>query len=247
MRQRLKQVKISQWISFFIFIILIYLVQHVFFKVQDWLTDEQSLPLTSLILTGNTEHISEQVVTDILMQQEDRLNFFTVEIAEVQKQLEQLPWVYSASIRKHWPDTLKVHIVEQTILASWNQAFLLNRFGEIVKVTPPNDGTYVALSGDDAKSEQVLNTYIQLNQLLKPSQYRIAALNSDKRNSSELVLKNGITLKLGKEQKLERIQLFLKAFPRIIKKYDIKSVDYVDLRYDTGLAVGWKNKIDKHT
>lgn len=245
MLQRLKQVKISQWISFFIFLMLIYVVQHVLFKVQDWLTDEQSLPLTSLILTGNSEHISEQVVTDILMQQEDRLNFFTVEIAEIQQKLEQLPWVYSASIRKHWPDTLKVHIVEQTILASWNQASLLNRYGEIVDVKPANDGTYVALSGDDEKSEQVLNTYIQLNQLLQPSQYRIAALSSDKRNSSELVLKNGITLKLGKEQKLERIQLFLKAFPRIMKKYDIKSVDYVDLRYDTGLAIGWKNKTDK--
>ena len=148
--------------------------------------------------------------------------------------------MYSASIRKHWPDTLKIHIVEQTILASWNQKALLNRFGEIVNVVPDENDQYVALYGEDEKSEEVLNTYVQLNQLLKPSQYRIASLSSDKRNSSELVLKNGITLKLGKEQKLERIQLFLKAFPRIAKKYEIKTVDYVDLRYDTGLAIGWK-------
>jgi len=60
-----------------------------------------------------------------------------------------------------------------------------------------------------------------------------------------LVLKNGITLKLGKEQKLERIQLFLKAFPRIAKKYEIKTVDYIDLRYDTGLAIGWKKDTAK--
>ncbi|TEW51336.1 cell division protein FtsQ/DivIB [Psychromonas algicola] len=245
MLHKLKQVKISKWISFFIFVVLIYAVQSTFFKLKNWLTDEQSLPLTSLILTGERLHITEQVVTDVLVEQENRLNFFTVEIAEIQKKLEDKPWVYSASIRKHWPDTLKIHIVEQTILASWNQKALLNRFGEIVDVVPSEKDHYVALYGEDEKSEEVLNTYVQLNQLLKPSQYRIASLSSDKRNSSELVLKNGITLKLGKEQKLERIQLFLKAFPRIAKKYEIKTVDYIDLRYDTGLAIGWKKDTAK--
>ena len=242
MWQKLKQVKISQWISFFLFVVLIYAVQNSFFKLKNWLTDEQSLPLTSLVLTGERHHITEDVVINILSEQAQRLNFFTVEIAEIQNKLEDKPWVYSASIRKHWPDTLKIHIVEQTILASWNQKALLNRFGEIVKVVPEKDDKYVALYGENEKSEEVLNTYVQLNQLLKPSQYRIASLSSDKRNSSELILKNGITLKLGKEQKLERIQLFLKAFPRIVKKYEIKTVDYVDLRYDTGLAIGWKKQ-----
>jgi len=240
MLHKLKQVNISKWLSFFIFVVLIYAVQSTFFKLKNWLTDEQSLPLTSLVLTGDRVHITEQVVAEVLDGQADQLNFFTVEITEIQKKLENMPWVYSASIRKHWPDTLKVHIVEQTILASWNQKALLNRFGEEVNVIPNENDKYVALYGEDEKSEEVLNTYVQLNQLLKPSQYRITSLSSDKRNSSELLLKNGITLKLGKEQKLERIQLFLKAFPRIAKKYKIKTVDYVDLRYDTGLAIGWK-------
>jgi len=240
MWQSLKQIKISKWISFLIFVLLIYALQNAFFKLKYWLTDDQSLPLTALVLTGERQHITNDIVTDVLAQQVDKLNFFTLEITEIQKQLEEEPWIYSASIRKHWPDTLKIHIVEQTILASWNGKALLNRFGEIVEVVPNESDDYVALSGDDQNSEEVLNTYLQLNQLLKPSHYRIASLRSDKRNSSELVLKNGITLKLGKEQKLERIQLFLKAFPRIVKKYEINTIDYVDLRYDTGLAIGWK-------
>ena len=245
MWQKLKQVKISKWISFFIFLLLIYFVQNSFFKLKVWLTDQESLPLTALVLTGDRLHITDKVVTDILAKQKNKLNFFTVEIAQIQKQLEEKPWVYSASIRRHWPDTLKIHIVEQTILAVWNQNSLLNRFGEIINVVPENKENYVALSGEDESSEEVLNTYVQLNQLLKPSHYRIASLDSDKRNSSELVLKNGITLKLGKEQKLERIQTFLKAFPRIVKKYEINSIEYVDLRYDTGLAIGWKKSTKK--
>ena len=245
MWQKLKQIKIEKWIGFFVFVLLIYGLQDSFFKLKHWLTDEQSLPLTALILTGEREHITQDVVREILVKQEDRLNFFTLEIAEIQKQLEGKPWVYSASIRKHWPDTLKIHIVEQMIVASWNEKALLNRFGEIIDVVPSEESKYVALSGDDRQSEEVLNTYMRLKQLLKASHYRIAALSSDKRNSSELVLKNGISLRLGKEQKLERIQLFLKAFPRIAQKYEISSIEYVDLRYDTGLAIGWKSVVKK--
>ncbi|TEW54919.1 FtsQ-type POTRA domain-containing protein [Psychromonas sp. RZ22] len=241
MWQKLKQVKISKWISFFIFLLLIFSLQDAFFKLKFWLTDQQSSPLTSLVLTGDREHITYDVVRDVLIKQEDKLNFFTLEISDIQKQLEAMPWVYSVSIRKHWPDTIKIHIVEQTIVASWNQKTLLNRFGEIINVIPSTDDEYIALSGENEHSEQVLNTYMQLKQLIEPSHYRIAALSSDKRNSTALVLKNGITLKLGKEQKLERIQLFLKAFPRITKNYDINNIEYVDLRYDTGLAVGWKD------
>ena len=247
MWHKLKQVKISKWIGFFVFVLLMYALQDSFFKLKFWLTDHQSSPLTALVLTGDREHITEDVVRDVLADQQDRLNFFTLEIAEIQKQLEQKPWVYSASIRKNWPDTLKIHIVEQSIVASWNQKSLLNRFGEIIDVLPEQDNHYIALSGDDKHSEQVLNTYLQLNQLLLPSHYRIAALHSDQRNASELVLRNGISLKLGKEQKLERIQLFLNAFPRIAQKYEISSIDYVDLRYDTGLAIGWKKTENNKT
>lgn len=241
MWQRLKKISISKWVSFLIFVLLIYGLQNAFFKLKHWLTDEQSLPLTALVLTGDRQHITHDIVREILIKQEDRLNFFTLEIAEIEKQLEKRPWVYSVSIRKRWPDTLKIHIVEQTIVATWNDKALLNRFGEIIEVLPTAQDKYIALSGEDNKTTEALNMYLKLKRLLQPTQYRIAALNNDKRNSTQLVLSNGISLRLGQEQKLERIQLFLKAFPRIAKKYDISRVEYVDLRYDTGLAVGWEN------
>lgn len=240
MWQELKQAKISKWINFFAFILLIYALQDGFFTLKHWLTDEKSLPLTALILTGEKQHITEDVVRKILNKQENKLNFFTLEISDIQKQLEDNPWVYSASIRKNWPNTLKIHIVEQTIVASWNEKAMLNRYGEVVDATPFEQQDIITLSGEDEQSKEVLNTYLQLKQLLQSTQYRIAALHSDKRNATDLVLKNGITLKLGKEQKLERIQLFLNAFPRIAQNYDLSTIEYVDLRYDTGLAIGWK-------
>jgi cell division protein FtsQ len=238
---KLKQVKIAKLISFLFFITLIYVLQNSYIKLKNWLTDEQSLPLSSLILTGNLEHITTSDVRSVLNEQKERLNFFTLEIAQIQVQLENKPWVYSASIRKHWPDTLKIHIVEQSIIAVWNDRALLNRAGDIIE-TSPDDVTqeYVYLYGQNELSQEILLTYSKINQLLKVNRFKIMSLSSDQRNSTDIVLDKGIALRLGKEQKLDRIQRFLSVFPLIEKQYDIKTIDYLDLRYDTGLAIGWK-------
>lgn len=239
---KLNQVNFVKWISVLFFIGLLYLLQFSYFSLKNWLTDEKSVPLSALILTGDNTHVSFENVRDVLIKQQDRLNFFTVEIAQIQKELEDMPWVYSVSIRKRWPDTLKIHLVEQSIVAIWNDRALLNRFGEIV-MAPPDSAKekYVALYGSDEQAAEVLTTYMKIHQLLKVSRFEIASLSSDQRQSTALTLTNGMTLRLGKEQKLDRIQSFLAVYPLLAKKYDVSKVSYFDLRYDTGFSIGWKN------
>lgn len=240
---KLKQMNYAKWISICFFLLLLYLLQLSFFNLKNWLTDEKSVPLSALVLTGDETHITFDKVRDVLIKQQDRLNFFTVEIAQIQKELEDMPWVYSVSIRKRWPETLKIHVVEQSIVAIWNDIALLNRFGEIVYAAPNTaKQQYVALYGADELAYDVLVTYMKLNQLLKANEFSIASLSSDQRRSTALTLKNNIVLRLGKEQKLDRIQRFLSVYPLINKKYDVNKIDYIDLRYDTGLAIGWKTK-----
>jgi len=240
---RLKQENLAKLIGILFFIALLYLLQLSYFGLKNWLTDQKSVPLNALILTGDDKHITFDKVRDVLISQEDRLNFFTVEIAQIQKELEAMPWVYSVSIRKRWPETLKVHVVEQSIVAIWNDIALLNRFGEIVEASPDSaTQEYVSLHGSDEQANDVLTTYIKLHQLLKVNNFEIASLSSDERQSTTLTLKRGIILRLGKEQKLDRVQQFLTVYPLIDKKYSVSKIDYIDLRYDTGFAVGWKNE-----
>jgi cell division protein FtsQ len=241
MVDKLKRIKIAKWMSLIFFLILLYGLQGGYFKLKKWLTDEQSLPLTFLVLTGEMQHVSSDSVRAVLREQKNRLNFFTLEIAQIQKQLEDMPWVYSASIRKQWPSTIKIHIVEQSIIAIWNDSALLNRAGDIIHATPESvSDQYIKLYGVDEFAKQTLQTYLEVEQLLQVSKFKIQVLSNDKRNSSNIILDNGIALRLGKEQKLDRIQRFLSVFPLIENKYDINSIDYLDLRYDTGIAIGWK-------
>ena len=69
------------------------------------------------------------------------------------------------------------------------------------------------------------------------------------RFSWQLTLDDGVTLNLGREERVERIQRFMDVYPiikaqlkakKITEKQQNQAVDYIDLRYDTGLAVGWK-------
>ncbi|MFT6926307.1 MAG: cell division protein FtsQ [Psychromonas sp.] len=240
---KLKEIKVGKWISLIFFLILIYGLQDSYSKLKAWLTDEQSLPLTSLILTGEMQHVASDDVRVVLKKQKDRLNFFTLEIAQIQKQLEDMPWVYSASIRKQWPNTIKIHIVEQSIIAIWNNNALLNQAGDIIHTSPEGVlDQYIKLYGEDEFAKKVLQTYLEIEQLLKVNNFKIKLLSSDKRNSTKIILENGIALRLGKEQKLDRIQRFLSVFPLIENKYDIDTIDYLDLRYDTGIAIGWQKE-----
>ena len=66
------------------------------------------------------------------------------------------------------------------------------------------------------------------------------------RYSWQLILVDGVSLNLGREDRIQRVQRFMDAY-RQIKAFaqDDMQVDYIDLRYDTGMAVGWKPVINE--
>ena len=98
-----------------------------------------------------------------------------------------------------------------------------------------------AFFGPEGSEDIALANFVNLSKLLKFSELSIDELLLTERHSWQLTLNNGVMLNLGRENKIERVQRFMDVYPQIIKtKKENQQVDYVDLRYDTGLAVGWK-------
>jgi len=208
-------------------------------RIKDWLTDQKRLPMSELVVLGERKYVSDDEVRQVLLAIPESQNFFTLDVDQLQENLESLPWVYSASIRKRWPDRLKVFLKEQTVSAYWNEEDLLNKEGKVFHA--PQDKIaeqLVYLYGPDQSSVEVLEVYRQLESLLTLNGFNIEALELTHRYAWNIQLKQGIELKLGREQRVDRVQRFIDIYPLL----DAEKVAYVDLRYDTGVAVGWKPK-----
>lgn len=202
------------------------------------LVDEELVPFTGVIIQGERQFTKDSDVVDMLTH-EPIGSFFAADSEVLRQRLETLPWVYSASVRKEWPATLRVFLVEQEPVAIWNRTELLNREGQrFVAEVELVRGILPKLEGPNHSVSEAFRQYKDMQSLLARAGHRIERFILSERFATNLWLESGIELRLGRESQLERVQRFMDLLPTIENESD-KPVAYVDLRYDTGLAVGW--------
>lgn len=206
--------------------------------ISDWLEDEQQVPVQQIVLTGERKYIDDQQV-EKLIRVSQPCSFFKLDVEQVHRDLEDLPWVYRASVRKRWPNSLNVYLVEQVAEARWNSDLLLNQFGESFPAHL-DEQALPDLYGPGGSEQTALNGYRAMQSLLDSANLKIVELFLSERFAWNIRLQNGVKLNLGRVEFVDRLQRFVDLYPLLIK--DPKTLDYVDLRYDTGLAVGWKTE-----
>ncbi|MDX1705236.1 cell division protein FtsQ/DivIB [Pseudidiomarina sp.] len=205
--------------------------------------DANEVPLRKLVVQGELEYVSRDEVRQALTDTELG-SFFSADVDGIRSRIEGLPWVARASVRKEWPDILKVFLVEQQPLAHWNvqqrPRALINAQGEIFEadkavLTVP----LPYLSGPEHALDETLAQFQNVQQLLELNGHWISSLQLSERFAVDVVLQSGIELRLGREGLLERVQRFIDLYPQIEAHRDAL-IEYVDLRYDTGVAVSWR-------
>ncbi|WP_258807413.1 cell division protein FtsQ/DivIB [Pseudidiomarina sp. CB1] len=215
--------------------------------------DAQEVPLKRLVVQGDLRYVTAADVRDALIAENGVPlgSFFSADVNELRAEVEAMPWVEKASVRKEWPDILKVFVVEQVPLAHWNanqrDDALLNQAGEVFYADKSGlEGGLPYLAGPDHAVAEAVKHYRELNELLQLNGFSIAQLELSERFSVELALAQGTMLRLGREALLERIQRFIDVYPELEAHKDAP-IDAIDLRYDTGVAVRWKepNKNEK--
>ncbi len=93
-----------------------------------------------------------------------------------------------------------------------------------------------------ASPRKAMEVYLLLQEPLSASGRRISALRQTSLGEWEVELHGGPRLALGDRDLAERIARFGNVYERALK-HRIESVDYVDARYTSGLAVGWKEPL----
>lgn len=201
-----------------------------------------SFPLQSVQLTAAPQRVGAEKVLQTL-RSETSGNFFTVDIEHIRQSLEKLPWVRSVSIRREFPHQLVVQLEEHQALARWNNAALVNQYGEVFFVgadrtletdrTAASDQPLPNLSGPEGTSVEVAQRYAQFSRQIAQLNWEAAQLALSARHAWQLRLNNGMVVELGREDVQQRLARFVAAQGAV----DLSKVKYVDLRYRNGFAV----------
>ncbi len=195
--------------------------------------------LTTLTVNGRLQHVDPNAVRQAVLPHLGS-GFFDTPVDAVGTAVAALPWVAEAHVRREWPHTLHVDIVEEVPVARWNGDGLLDAQGRVFARSA--DQSYTALpllAGQEGSEQDLLAQYDTLAGLLAPRGIAISELEVDARGAATVRLDDGIEVRLGREDAAGRLARFgALALPALGAR--LPSVAYVDMRYTNGFAVGWK-------
>ena len=211
--------------------------------VLGWMEDAQRLPLSKMVVTGERHYTRNDDIRQAILALGSPGTFMTQDVNIIQSQIERLPWIKQASVRKQWPDELKIHLVEYVPVARWNDLHMVDAEGKSFSVPANHIGkeTLPLLYGPEGNEQDVLDGYRQMSAVLAASKFSVKAASMTARHSWQLVTGDDVRIELGRSDNMKRLKRFIELWPVIQQQAtaDNKRVSYVDLRYDSGAAVGW--------
>ena len=98
------------------------------------------------------------------------------------------------------------------------------------------------LDGAPGREHEVMRTYGALVDRLSETPLALAGLSEDARGEWTATTRQGVILKLGRTAPLDQaVRLKNIVLPALAGR--IEQVHHIDLRYDNGFAVGWRDVV----
>lgn len=199
-------------------------------------------PIAKISVEGDLSYISQQAVQQRIAPFVTA-SFFSVDLLGMRRELESMPWIASAEVRRVWPDQVLVRLEEQLPIARWGDEALLNNQGEAF--APKELAHYEQLPqlyGPTRAQQRVMQQYQVLSQMLRPLGFSITRLELRERGSWFLSTGQGIELLLGRDHLVEKMRRFIAIYDKALKEQNA-NIARIDLRYANGLAVAWREPV----
>lgn len=162
----------------------------------------------------------------------------------MRQELEQMPWIAHAEVRRVWPDQVTIRLEEQLPVARWGDEALLSNQGQAF--TPRELANYEHLPqlfGPQRAQQQVMQQYQALSQMLRPLGFSVRL---ELRERGSWFLTTGASGSARASSCCwdattwwKRCASFIAIYDKTLKE-QITNIASVDLRYANGLAVGWR-------
>ena len=203
--------------------------------------DSERFPIQEVLLIGEAHSLANQVLEETLINHLS-LGFFKIKVHEIQQALLSQPWIYQVDIRKEWPNKLVVKFEEHVPAVKWGESGMISTTGEVFFPSGSLESypDLPLLEGPNVRRSIVWQYYLVMQSILSSQNLKIAKLSLAQRGTWQIKLNNGMMINLGKDDIMPRLKRFVRVYKTHLQSRH-ESMNYVDLRYTRGLAVGWKS------
>lgn len=207
----------------------------------DQLYRPDTFSIEQLKIKGRFKYIQP---ADIEAQVRENLqgNFFSVELSDIANEVEKMPWVQAASVRREWPNTLLIEVTEQRPVMRWKDGRWVNVAGEVIDL--PIDNKLLpktVLSGNEKDARLMLQSIVHWRQKFDSVGLELVALNLSDSHAYRLKLidaekQQRFDLQLGNRETEQRLERFLELYVSELKDSNL-IIERVDVRYPDGMAI----------
>jgi cell division protein FtsQ len=155
-------------------------------------------PLRVVAVDGDIRHLRRAEIEELVSRHLDG-GFLTLNMRELQRGLEEHPWIARVRARREWPNGLYLHLDEEAPIARWRAGEFLNSRGEVLPGVPADDFRELPeLIGPEDSEVDVMSAYRTLAARLASAGLRIerfargdAGLTVRLAGGTELILGRG--------------------------------------------------------
>ncbi|CAI8351034.1 MAG: Cell division protein FtsQ [Porticoccaceae bacterium UBA1117] len=207
----------------------------------DFIYKQIDTPLSKIMVGGNFNHLEEQELAELVNMEIDG-GFLSMNLNQLRQELQSHPWIHQVSVRREWPSTLKVEVIEEVPIARWGKKGFLNRLGDQLSL-PENSNlnSLPVLEADFGSSQDMIAQYLLLAELLAPTDLRLTELQRNAVGAGQIETASGVRIVLGRDQIIEKIRRLIVVWGSGLD-VQLNNIETIDLRYPNGLAVSWRDQ-----
>jgi cell division protein FtsQ len=206
----------------------------------DFIYKQIDTPLSRIMVGGEFKHLEEEELANLVNAEIDG-GFLSMNLNQLRQELQSHPWIHQVSVRREWPSTLKVEVLEEVPIARWGQQGFLNRLGDQLELPEKSNlESLPVLEADFGSTQDMIKQYQLVSELLIPTSLKLTELQRDAVGAWQIQTAPGIRLVLGRNNVVEKIRRLVIVWKSGLD-LQIGNIASIDLRYPNGLAVSWKD------
>ncbi len=202
------------------------------------------LPIKYVRVEGAFQYIAKDKIKQVLRKQVSA-GLYNTDIQQISESVQNLPWVNTVIIKRVWPDSIDIKIIEQIPVVRWKDRGLVNNEGEVFTPENINEFTHLPiLAGPIGNEKELLEVMTGLIYDLNDQNMQLTEFRVSDRRAWYIKCQNDIQLILGRNKPLIKLQRLLNTLS-FIGEQQIAKVAVIDLRYPNGYALRWKQGIEE--